>query len=84
MTSYTLGWMILAVILFSIFQARRGNNSISTEEDVEAFIKTLTEALASGKVSTMSKLRRADLFSKLGLAKLRLRAEIDKQERVSR
>jgi hypothetical protein len=56
-----------------------GQNSIRTEDDVEEFIKTLTEALASGKISKMSKLHQADLFAKLGLAKRKLQAEIDKQ-----
>jgi hypothetical protein len=84
MTIYTIGWIIFGGLLSFFVQSRRGLNSIRTEEDVKEFIKTLTDAIASGKVSTMSKLHRADLFSKLGLAKLRLQAEIDKQERVSR
>jgi hypothetical protein len=81
MTIYTVGWMIFGGLLFFYIQFRRGQNSIRTEEDVEEFIKTLTDALASGKISKMSKLHKADLFSKLGLAKLKLQAELDKQDR---
>jgi hypothetical protein len=84
MTIYTIGWIIFGAVLSFFVQSRRGLNSIRSEEDVEEFMKTLTDAIASGKVSTMSKLHRTDLFSKLGLAKLRLQAEIGKQEIVSR
>jgi hypothetical protein len=79
MTIYAIGWIAFGGLLFFIIQFRRARNVIRTEGDVEEFIKTLTEALASGKISKMSKLYRADLFAKLGLAKLRLQSELDKQ-----
>jgi len=73
--------IILTVIAFSVVQSRRGQNSIRTDEDVKEFIETLTEAIASGKISNISKLDKGYVFSRLGLAKLKLQEAIDKQSR---